>query len=224
MRQVLVFVGVVAALSVATGVAFSLHYWGYPWSLPELDGRTRDVNWTAVSAFKSNLSGTEWSRDDERDLRWETATAPDDECCTPERIVRIASPELPAVTREDLSLLEAEALSLIELEAGDPGYDAAKRLYGVAALGTHPTGESIAFASFVGGEVSNDHHAMYDVLWARSPPRLLSSTKYYGDVAGIEGFEAPQVAFLLFVPFLALGLFFVTIWRAWESALSRRTE
>jgi hypothetical protein len=214
---------VVAALSLATGVAFSLRYWGYPWSVPELDGRTRDVRWTAVSGFKSSMSGREWTRDDERDLRWDINRVPDGECCDVERIVKLTGSELPAVTREDLTTLEAEALSLIEIEAGAPGYDGAKRLYGVAALGMHPTGEPIAFASFVGGEVSNDHHAMYDVLWARSPPRLLSSTKYYGDVAGIEGFEAPQVAILLFVPFLAIGLLVVTIWRAREAALSRRT-
>jgi hypothetical protein len=58
--------------------------------------------------------------------------------------------------------------------------------------------DSLVFASFSGGEVSNDHHAMYEVL-LRRPDTLLSSRRYYGDVAGVEGMSALVVSGTLFM-------------------------
>jgi hypothetical protein len=224
MKPVLAFVAVMVALSVGAGMVFSLHYWGYAWSLPAIDSRAAEAHWAAISGFKSNLSGSDWTLD-ERDVRRDEDPTTDSDCCSVSRIVKVAATsDFSALTQQDVAALQAEAMSLIQLESGEPRYAGAKRLYGVLALGTNAQGEPIAFASFHGGEVSNDHYAMYEVLWQRdTPPRLLSSRKYFGDVAGIEGLAARDVAAVLFVPIGALALLFVQLWRARESALSRRT-
>ncbi len=225
MRSVLGFLGVVTALSVATGAIFSLLNWGYPWSLPAPDARARDVRWSALSGFRSAPTGAEWTWD-ASDVHRSSEHASDAEFCPVARLVTVAdSSKFVELTQPEISGLEAEALSLVELETGAPGYDFAKRISGAVALGTDNQGRATAFASFVGGEVSNDHHAIYEVLWLRStPPRLISSRKYYEDVAGLEGLTAPMMAMTLVVPFAMLALFVVQLWRARESALSRRTE
>ena len=92
------------------------------------------------------------------------------------------------------------------LEAGEAGYPDAKELSGIVVEALGRDGRPQLFVGVRGGEVSNDHHPYYEFLFAiDSPgghPKLLSSQRFYYDVAGIEGVEWP--AFLPFLAFSAL--------------------
>jgi hypothetical protein len=76
------------------------------------------------------------------------------------------------------------------------------------------------FAGVRGGEVSNDHHPYYEFLFTTdSPgaaPKLLSSQRFYYDVAGMEGVEWPVLlpVFALYglIPTIPLQGFL--LWRA----------
>ena len=108
------------------------------------------------------------------------------------------------LTPAELGAIEAELLSQVTMQPRRPSVAGLARLEGVVTLGDQDT---VVFASFIGGEVSNDHHAMYEVL-LRRPATLLSSRRSYGDVAGIEGMSALVVSVTLFI---VLGLFGVPL-------------
>lgn len=192
-------------LSVAAGVGFSLHYWGYAWSLPELDQRAQHAKWHAASTFVSADDGHEWSPHS-LTLR-DYAQYDQTDCCQVGRIVPfLDEPTLVELSPTELRAIERELLARVPLEGGEPGYAFARRLHGIVVAGEDSEGQPLVFASFFGGEVSNDHHAMYDVLLQRGPsPRVLSVSRSYDDVAGIEGFSAAFVSTLLF--FLLFPLF-----------------
>jgi hypothetical protein len=209
----LLFFAAVPVLSVASGVVFSHSYWGYAWSLPELDSRVHAVHWRAVSGFESRQDGSGWTVQSRELLsHHRTEEAADSECCADGRILKVTG-LLPDLGATDLASLEGEVLAQVPLEAGQPGYPYARRLHGVVAVGEDEHHRPVAFASFSGGEVSNDHHAMYEVLLLRSlKPEVLSANRYYADVAGIEGLTGRVVSLslfalgtLLFSPLLILG-------------------
>lgn len=87
------------------------------------------------------------------------------------------------------------------LEVGEPGYDEAKHLAGVAIEAKDRDGRPIVFVGVGGGEVSNDHHPYYEFLFTTDPSErrweLLSFHRTYYDVAGIEGAEWPLFFLLL---------------------------
>jgi hypothetical protein len=68
------------------------------------------------------------------------------------------------------------------------------------------SGERLLLLALQGGEVSNDHRAFYEFLFEAGggPLRLLSTRRFYFDVAGFEGAEFLS----FFVVFSALGLLF----------------
>jgi hypothetical protein len=205
-RSVLAIFMALPIVSLAIGVAFSLHYWGYAWSLPDLDRRIETVKWTSIGSFTSRDDGTGWALQPPEELtHFRSEPAVDLECCQDGRILDVVRRQQPLGSLAPT--FEAEMLPLVALDPGEPGYPAARHLRGVLALGNDAEGHPVGFASFTGFEASNDHHPTYEVLLRRDAPlALLSSRRYYGDVAGIEGFTAFAVSVYAFF-FLGLVLF-----------------
>jgi hypothetical protein len=81
------------------------------------------------------------------------------------------------------------------IEEGEPGYWGAKNLRGLVVEALGRDGSRLVFVGVWGGEVSNDHHPYYEFLFTTDSPdgqlRLLSTQRFYYDVAGIEGIEWP---------------------------------
>lgn len=82
---------------------------------------------------------------------------------------------------------------------------------------------AVAFASFIGGQVANDHYPLYEVYLRRGPPAvLLSSARYSGDIAGLEGLSAAVVTLTLSLAGLALApglLLFAALVRAFRRSV-----
>lgn len=185
-------------LAVATAVVFSYSYWGYAWALPDLDSRVHSVRWIAVSGFESREDGSAWTlQTRDRLSAHRTEEARDFECCVDGRILNVTG-LLSDLRAAELAAVETEILAHVPLQSGDEGYAFARRLHGVVAVGEDEHQQPIAFASFTGGEVSNDHYPMYEVLIRRAPHvEVLSTRRYYGDVAGIEVLSAGVVTLTL---------------------------
>jgi hypothetical protein len=106
------------------------------------------------------------------------------------------------------------------LEDGEPGYADAKRLSGIVVEALDQDGRPLLFVGVCGGEVSNDHHPYYEFLFTTdslgAPAKLLSSQRFYYDVAGIEGLEwpvfLPAFAWFSLIPTLPIQGFL--LWRA----------
>jgi hypothetical protein len=81
------------------------------------------------------------------------------------------------------------------IEEGEPGYWGAKNLRGLVVEALGRDGSRLVFVGVWGGEVSNDHHPYYEFLFTTDSPdgqlKLLSTQRFYYDVAGIEGIEWP---------------------------------
>jgi hypothetical protein len=91
------------------------------------------------------------------------------------------------------------------LVPGEPGYSNAKHLAGVMFEFEDEIGEMLTFVGVTTGEISNDHHAYYEVIFsmpsATDKPRLLSAVRFFYDVAGVEGAEW----WVMWLAFTALG-------------------
>jgi hypothetical protein len=116
-------------------------------------------------------------------------------------------PESPPPMRPDrLARLYNVIARTGRLEPGEAGYDHAKDLQGVVIEAQGSDGMPLVFVGVQGGEISNDHHPYYEFLFSGADPvedsKLLSSQRFYFDVAGIEGLEWPA----FFVGFSALGV------------------
>lgn len=214
-------------VSLITAVAFSTHYWGYPWRRPSLPPGVERVRWTHGSGFRSDESGRHWRLDLE--MRLNAAEPSDDtECCRIRRIVQLARSsgmnELGALSPAKLTQLEDQFSSLVVLGEGEPGYPYARQLLGIVLVGVDPSRGPVAFVSYSTLEHSNDHDALGEVWWSTEPVALLSASQVFADVAGIEGLTAP-VAFassfvvLAFIisPVLAMAFLFVRGTSRWLS-------
>jgi hypothetical protein len=69
---------------------------------------------------------------------------------------------------------------------GAPRYAYAKYVRGFVVVGRTPSNERVFIWSAIGGEVSNDHHPVYDLQFADSG-ELTKSHVYFEDISGIEG-------------------------------------
>jgi len=188
---------ILGAVSVTAGMVYSTVYWGYPWSLPPLAPAVQRIRWTGAGVFSSRTDGTGWTVDPSKSLSSvRSEPAPDAECCPVGRIVKVFERQgsvdtLAPLSACELSAIESGVLGLVKLAEGEPGYRYARRFTGIAAVGRDDEGAVVAFASFMSGEVSNDHHAAYEVLLRPgAEPSLLSSLRYFGDIAGVEGLSA----------------------------------
>ena len=105
------------------------------------------------------------------------------------------------------------------LEDGEPGYGDAKELSGIVVEALGRDGRPLLFVGVRGGEVSNDHHPYYEFLFTRDSAaghlKLLSSQRFYYDLAGAEGLEWP-----IFLPVLTIASLIPTL--ATQGFLLRR--
>jgi hypothetical protein len=73
---------------------------------------------------------------------------------------------------------------------GDPGYQYARFIRGALVTGNRRSGEHTAILSAIGGEVSNDHHPVYDVQFVDPGSQQWQPLRhhvYFEDIAGVEG-------------------------------------
>lgn len=103
-------------------------------------------------------------------------------------------PSLTAAELPDVAeLLAAERRGFertLERQANGPPYSGA--VYRLTGAG----GERLLLLAVSCCAVSNDHHPYYELLFEElqgAPPRLLSTTRFYFDIAGLEGVEFPQI-------------------------------
>ena len=216
-RSIGIAVCLVVILSFTAAIGVSKFYWGYYIRRPGLDRRVRAIEQViSLTAFRSERrsDGSVDLVPDERYSVHEQLTACRDErpsrsyyCLSGRVLVALADQGLlPAASEQ----LPAEALDrlydrLVEtgkLVQGAPGYDHATELAGIVLEDVGRDGQRYLFVAASGGQVSNDHYPYYEFLF-RLPgqgaaPKLLSTRRFYYDVAGIEGAEWP-VAFVVFV-------------------------
>jgi hypothetical protein len=86
----------------------------------------------------------------------------------------------------------------------DQGYEERSAwMYGLALEAEGRDGSRLLFLELLGGEVSNDHHPAYELLFRAAPGtarfQLVSVNQWFFDVAGIEGMEW-YVMFSFFFP------------------------
>jgi hypothetical protein len=96
------------------------------------------------------------------------------------------------------------------LEKGEPGYTTAKELSGMVVEALGRDDRSLVFVGVRGGQVSNDHYPYYEFLFTTDLPdgqlKLLSSQRFYFDVAGSEGLERP-----FWLPYLTIASLMPTL-------------
>jgi hypothetical protein len=215
-RDVLLAVCATGAAALLAAVIVSKQYWGYYFVRPPLDERVA----RARQVHSVSLVGTEQGATGDtrfvarRDLSLDEAiqrgrTYPYDAphygglvALADRRLLPAALPSArPATVTSAYTSLEATGL----LVSGEPGYPHARWLYGALVEFEDDTGQVLTFVGLTSGQVSNDHHAYYElVLSAPSgsgPPRVLSATRFFYDIAGIEGAEW----WVMWCVFTALG-------------------
>jgi hypothetical protein len=82
--------------------------------------------------------------------------------------------------------------------SGAPGYNYARFVRGFAVSGRTRAGERAWIWSAIGGEVSNDRHPVYDLMFSNSGT-LTRSHLYFEDIAGFEGLRWHVVAVVVFI-------------------------
>jgi hypothetical protein len=114
---------------------------------------------------------------------------------------------------------------------GDPGYPLTRRLQGHLAAGRSRKGEQLHIVSLLGGEMSNDHHPVYDVEFMQTGSERRRVTRhhaYFEDIAGIEGMRwFPMAVWTFLAGMLVLGATYMGAYlflfaRRLTSAWSRR--
>jgi hypothetical protein len=202
-RDVLLAVCATAAVAFLAAVIVSKQYWGYYFSRAaaaracraSAPGARRDARRNAKRrwaveirreagpvARRSHPGGTGESV---RQAHLRALVALADRQLLPET----PTPVRVAMLTSALAWLEATGL----LVSGETGYPNAKRLFGVLLEIEDDTGEALTFLGVGSGEVSNDHYACYEVVLSvpsgAGDPRTLSATRFFHDIAGIEGAE-----------------------------------
>jgi hypothetical protein len=114
----------------------------------------------------------------------------------------------PAMNADRLARLYGVLSRTGRIEAGESGYQDAEDLRGVVIEAEGADKKSLLFVGVQGGQVSNDHYPYYEFLFSDAgdlkDSKLLSTQRFYFDVAGIEGMEWP----VFFIGFSALGIVF----------------
>jgi hypothetical protein len=210
--------GVVAVLSFVAAIVISRVYWGFFFHRPGMDSRISQVERVqSVTALQTQeqVDGTmRFVYHDGYDIADRLSVCRDDRpsisyYCLDERILAALDDlgELPAeperMPETDLARLYHTLKTTQLLHLGAPGYDRAGELVGIAVVADARDGQRVLIVGVAGGEVSNDHHPYYEFLF-RLPeegtsPILLSSRRFYYDVAGYEGLHGPRI-FLVILP------------------------
>ena len=103
---------------------------------------------------------------------------------------------------------------------GAPGYEYARFVRGFMVVGRTVSNQRRWIWSAIGGEVSNDHHPVYDLEFSDGGA-LTRSHVYFEDIAGIEGTRWYVVSV---VSFIAGTLLFTVTLAIVSGILRRRTQ
>jgi hypothetical protein len=110
-------------------------------------------------------------------------------------------PSLPAMEPSRLAALLPEVLASGVLVRPDPDYTDRVYLGGSILEAEAADGSRLLFMALNGSEISNDHYPRYELLFRAGPGEdtfaLLSTRRWYIDIAGMEFFEWP--GYFLFV-------------------------
>lgn len=220
-----------AIVAAGAGVVFSRVYWGY-WTRPPSialwvhELRSVDaLGFVAcapdqparverVSASEVHASGASYNESPRDYPGYQLLAA-----------LELAGTALPQAT---VSAADGQRLcdALFESGAvvkGDPGYEYASSVRGFVVTGPTASGARAWIWSAIGGEVSNDHHPVYDLEFSDASV-LTRSHVYFEDVAGIEGARWHLVAIVVFLGgtlLLTAGFVVVSI-VMWMTRVARR--
>jgi hypothetical protein len=209
--KILLIATVIAAVLAFVGaICGSRYYWGYFLSPPDFDARVRDAKEVTTFTFFMKDADVKDAFHDLQD--WSTediqaaATQPAEEISSHSVSFTRAGVHLArsgVLKRSPTTLPAAEAAKVFQL-VRDTGKLEVEGLAGSMMEFTNRAGERMLFVAAagepgIGGAVSNDHYPFYEFLFDRTDgeAKLLSFRKFYYDIAGIEGFEWPQM-FLFF--------------------------
>ena len=204
--------------------------WGYWFSRPLPDPRITSASAVlAVTPFTTDAPGGALELVPEAgvDLRQRLAAVRQDPYYSlDERALavlddrRVLPLDPPAWPAEKLAGWYARLAGTGRLVEGATGYNDATRLRGFLVEAALGRGTRLVFVAACGGQVSNDHYPFYEWLYAMGPagePRLLSTRRFFYDVAGIEGAEWPAFLLVYALPATAAVLIIglpVLLWRS----------
>jgi hypothetical protein len=198
-RDVLLAVGATVAVALLAAVIVSKAYWGYHFRRPLLDERVmraRQVHAVSPVGTGPAAGATEFVLRPDFSLDEAVQYGREHPYEAPHYRILVALADrrlLPAAppASEPATLVSAyaslEATGL--LVSGEPRYPGATRLFGTLIELEDETGSRLTFVGVSSAQVSNDHHAYYELVLAGSPPRVLSATRFFYDIAGMEGAE-----------------------------------
>jgi len=101
------------------------------------------------------------------------------------------------VAQDASSICEGLFASGLVLQ-GAPGYEYARYARGFLVAGRTSSNKRAWILSAIGGEVSNDHHPVYEIQFADGGA-LTRSHVYFEDIAGIEGARWYVVSAVVFI-------------------------
>jgi hypothetical protein len=223
-RACLVAVCASALVGLALGSVVSRALWGYYVLRPPLPRAVREVSQLlSLTPLKSsgNGRGCTLERLDGYSVTERIAAAAADPYYAHEgRLLALLSarglhPESGQPKADlDLSSLYAALKAAGVVRSGDPGYDSAGCLRGVAVELVDDDSHRWLVLALHGGQVSNDHYPYYEIVLAPGGGgwRLSSHQMYFYDVAGIEGFEWPALHLLLAGAALVVLVFLEAAW------------
>jgi hypothetical protein len=237
---------VLGALSVplVSAALISKGIWGYYFDRPGLDRRIREVRHvntvTPVSAEPDGRGGFVFAArpyDPNSPVSFAHVWDHDPYYLLSERVLAALEERgrLPGVLRPMAKHRVSNLYKLVEdtglLQEGDPGYVEAKKLDGIAVEAVGADGEPLLFLGARGREASNDHYPYYEFLFSgdldRGDLKLLSTRRFYFDVAGIEGADwrvfFAGTSFAMLLPMTLLTVF-VEGARAARAVARRRSQ
>lgn len=196
----------VLIVSLVSGMLFSKLYWGYWISPPSVVPWVRDLQSAegvvyvkcepakAVSVKAVTEADLGEGASAYRETPWDY---PGYQLLAALQATRTPIPQDGPIASRVEQVCDRLFRSGVVLE-GDPGYQYARFVRGFLVVGRTRSNEPTVIWSAIGGEVSNDHHPVYDLQFAGSG-RLMRSHVYFEDVAGIEGLRWWVVSLLVFV-------------------------
>jgi hypothetical protein len=233
MRRILVLGSALVLTSVIGGSVWSKLYWGYLWRRPSVDYRLLEAIRVVSVGSVTSIQGTagQWTFAPGKEETPQEAIAfchSDPYYCSDRALVSLQHRGLPLPLRaalpEDLDALYGIAAAGPWVARPDPGYES-PFLGGTAVVVDHPALGRLLHLELGRPPVANDHHVHYSLLLQRQADTwaVLSSNRYFFDVAGVEGAEWYVLALLVFIALTAVSaLLMLTLWLA--RVLGRRPE
>jgi hypothetical protein len=222
----LLALGLAAVLALVGAIAVSKAYWGYWFSRPSLDSCIVEARrYGGVAFFETDDKAKRpLALVDEGDtsVSQELKHYLGDTYTSGHRRVlqaldtRGVLSTLPRKKLAELPPISELVQSTGALIPPDPGYEQWGSLYsGLALQAEDADGRQLLFIGLHGGQVSNDHYPIYELLFAAAPGterfELLSRKQWFVDIAGIEGLEWYVMFPYFFVAALVLVLIGVAI-------------